>query len=138
MKCVHTTLITHGNSPPVLETSKHDFNLVPSFIKVLVIKNRLLPVLSGWNARCHSLVEECLAKPGGIITTIRQKVLSLWQGVQKHSCSPVITCLTFREDKSRRLSISIAKGMEFCVQSSFCTSNASRKIPFLSKLAAVR
>ncbi len=54
-----------------------------------------------------------------------QKVPGLWQGVRKHFCSPVITRLTFREDKNRRFSISIANGMEFCVQSSFCTSDTS-------------
>lgn len=44
---VSPSVIAHGNSAPVLEPTKHDFNFVPLLIEVFIIKDRLFPVLLG-------------------------------------------------------------------------------------------
>ena len=137
MKCMSTAIITHGNSSPVLEPSKHDFNFVPLFIESPVIKKWLFPVLFGWNTWRNTFIKQCVTKPASIITTICQKLMSLGEVIHKHFGSLVITHLTFCKYKSKRLSLSIAKGMEFCVQSTFCTPDTPGKSPFFNKLTAV-
>lgn len=69
------SVIAHGNSAPVLEPTKHDFNFVPLLIEVFIIKNRLFSVLFGGNARRDASVEQSLTKPVCIIATISQQFL---------------------------------------------------------------
>ena len=135
---MNTTVIAHGYPSPVLETAKHDLNLVPLFIQDLVILAWLFPFPFGWNAGGNTPAEQYLAKQVCIVSAIRQKLPCLRQTIQKQFCSLVITRLTLCKNKSKRLAISIAKGMKLCVQSSPCASDAAGKSPFLRRLAAVR
>lgn len=65
-----TTVITCAYFSPILESAKHDFYLVPLFIKLLIMRDRLFPVASARNTWRYPFVEQCIAKPVRIISSI--------------------------------------------------------------------
>lgn len=50
----------------------------------------------------------------------------------------VVADLSFRQQKQDRTPVPITNGMKFGIQATFCSSYKARRIPFLSRLAAVR
>ena len=132
------SVIAHSDSPPVFEPAKHNFNLMPLFIQVFIVRNRLFSVLFGRDAGRNALGKQGGTKPVSVITTIRQKLPGIREGIYKLGGSFVVTDLAFCERHDQGPAVTITNGMEFRVQTAFCAPDAAGKSPFLSKLAAVR
>lgn len=107
------TVIPCGNPSPVLEPSKHDFYLVPLFIKLFIIRHCLFPAAPAKDAGRDSLAEQRIAKPVGIIAPICQKFSGLRQRSKQDGSAFVIAYLTACQVKRYRLAGSIANGMKF-------------------------
>ena len=134
-------VITHGYSPPVLDPAKHDLDLMPLFIQILIVRAGSLSAPSGWDAGRNASGTQGIMEPVGVITTVRQQLPGLRQsiyGIHKQGGSFVVAYLACRELHGQGPAVSVAKGMEFGVQPALCAADAAGKSPFLSKLAAVR
>ena len=108
-----TAVTTRGNSAPIREPAEHDFYFVPLFAKLLVIGHRSFPTVPARNTRRDSFTGQGVAKPVGIIASIRQKFPGLWQRSKQDSGPLVIAHLTAAQMERCRLTGGIANGMEF-------------------------
>ena len=108
-----TTVITHGYSTPILESTKHDFYFVPLLIKLLVIGHRSLTATPARNTRRDSPAGQGIAEPVGIIASIRKEFPSLWQRSKQDSGPLVIAHLTAAQMQRHRLAGGVANGVEF-------------------------
>lgn len=138
MKGVDASVVSSGNSAPILEAPKHNLNFMALLIESFIIFCRVLSISFGRNAGSYASIEQCLTKPVRIIASICQQFLSLWHGSQQLFCPFIIACLPLCECKSKWPPLSVAKRMELGIQSASCASDAAGKSPFLSRLAAVR
>jgi len=110
---VGASLIAHGDSAPVFEPAKHNFNFMPLFVEKFIIKNNFFPVLFGRDAGRDASIKQGLTKPGGIIATICQKLFGLWQRIQEYGSAFIVACLPFSEEQGKGLAATIAYSMEF-------------------------
>ena len=108
-----TAVITHGNSAPVLDPAKHDLNLMPLFIQLFIVTDGSLSVLSGRDAGRNASGAQGIAKPVGVVTTVRQKLPGLRQSIHKQGGSFVVAHLAFCERHGQGPAVTVAKGMEF-------------------------
>ena len=53
-------------------------------------------------------------------------------------CTLVVANLSFSQQKQDRTPMPVTNNMEFGIQATFCSSYKTWRIPFLSRLAAVR
>lgn len=108
-----TAVITRGYSTPILEPAEHDFYFVPLLIKLLVIGHRSFTTAPARNTRRDSFTGQGIAKPVGIIASIRKKFPGLWQRSKQDSGPFVIAHLTAAQMEGYRLARGITNGMEF-------------------------
>ena len=69
---MRAAVITHGYSPPGPDPAKHDPDLVPLFIQLLIVRAGALPAPSGRDAGRNASGTQGIAEPVGVITTVRQ------------------------------------------------------------------
>ena len=87
-------VITHGYSPPVLDPAKHDLDLMPLFIQILIVRAGSLSAPSGRDAGRNASGTQGITEPVGVITTVRQQRPDLGQsiyGIHKQGGSFVVT-----------------------------------------------
>ena len=89
------SVVSGVDASPVFEFGEHVFDLVPLFVEGFVVFELNFTVLFGRDARCDSFIDQGVAKPVGVITTIRQQVFGLGQGVKQQGRALVIAHLTF-------------------------------------------
>ncbi len=73
------------DTPPVLEASKHDFDVVAVFVSALVVSDGHCSGFSFWNAGRNPFFRQNIPKPVGIITPVCQKPFCLGEAVQQGS-----------------------------------------------------
>ena len=80
-------VITHGYSAPILDSAKHDLNLMPLFIQLFIVRDGSLSVLSGRDAGRNASGEQGVAEPVGVVTAVGQKLPGLRQSIHKQGGS---------------------------------------------------
>lgn len=65
-------VVTRDDAAPVLDAAEHIFNLVPLFIKFLVVFNGGFTIFPRRYARRNPFFQQRHSKPVGIVTAIRQ------------------------------------------------------------------
>ena len=76
---MRAAVITHGYSPLVLDPAKHDFDLVPLFIQIFIVRAGSFPAPSGRDAGRNASGVQGITEPVGVITTVRQQLPGLGQ-----------------------------------------------------------
>ena len=107
-------VITHGYSPPVLDPAKHDLDLMPLFIQILIVRAGSLSAPSGRDAGRNASGTQGITEPVGVITTVRHQRPGLRQsiyGIHKQGGSFVVAHLACRELHGQRPAVAVAKGM---------------------------
>ncbi len=108
-----TSVISHGNPAPVLESAKHVLDFMALFVKFLVVCYWFFPVFPGRNTGGNSLFKQFVAKPVGVIASVSKEFFGLGHIIKQCSSPFVIACLAFGEMKGYGLPGCIADGMEF-------------------------
>ena len=80
---MRAAVITHGYSQPVLDPAKHDLDLVPLFIQILIVRAGSLPAPSGRDAGPNASGTQGITEPVGVITTVRQQFPGLSSPLKK-------------------------------------------------------
>ena len=105
-------VIAYGNSSPIFEPAKHNFDFMPLFVEFFVIFSGLLSITFGRNAGNDSLVEQGIAEPISVVASIRKKFFGFRQARKQLRRALIIAHLSFREEQSDRFSGSVANRME--------------------------
>jgi len=84
------SVISGCNTAPILELSKHVFNLMPLFIQNFIVVYLTFSVLPGRDAGCNSLFHQTFPEPVGIITAVRQKVFGCGKVIKQLSGPGVV------------------------------------------------
>lgn len=109
---VSASVITHGDPPPVFEPPEHIFDLVPLFIKFLVVCDGRFPVFPWRDARRNSFFHERRPEPVRVIAAIGQHGFGFWQDRKKQGCALVITRLSFGQRHGDGTAALIAHSMK--------------------------
>ena len=92
----------------------------------------------GWDADCHPLGSQRFPQPTRVITSVCQKRTDIGKEVLENGYTFVVADLPFSQQKQDGPPVAVTSGMKFGIQSSFCTTDKTWRIPFLSRIAAVR
>ena len=92
----------------------------------------------GGDADCHPLGFQGFPQPTRVITSGCQKRTVIGEEMLEDGCTLVIADLSFSQQKQDRTPMPATNNMEFGIQATFCSAYKTWRIPFLSRLAAVR
>ena len=132
------SIIAGVDASPVLETTKHVFDLVPLPIEVLVVIDLYSAVGSRWDAGGYAARCQGFAEPVGVVTPVAQQHFRFWQRVDHQSRAFVVAHLPFAEQHHQGAALFVADCMKLGVQTAFSAPDTSGNSPFFSRLAAVR
>ena len=108
-----TTVISCGNSSPILESAKHYLYFMPLLIQSFVIRNRFFSIPLAWDASSDAFVTQSFTEPVGIISPVCEKLISLGQVFEQNCRTFVIACLSLCQVQRHWLTGRVAKGMKF-------------------------
>ena len=92
----------------------------------------------GVACRLSSLWLQRFPQPTRVIASICQKYAVIGKQVLENGRPLVVADLSFRQQKQDRTPMPVTNNMEFGIQANFCSFYKTWRIPFLSRLAAVR
>ena len=98
----------------------------------------LLSSFSGWHADCHPSGFQRFTQPRCVVASVCQKRTVIGEEMLEDGCTLVVAGLSFSQQKQDRTPMPVTNNMEFGIQATFCSSYKTWRIPFLSRLAAVR
>jgi hypothetical protein len=132
MACRHT--------PPILESAEHDLDAVAPFVSAPVVSDRGIPLLSARDAGAYPLVFQRISEPVGVISTIPEQPIDLWQAAEPRPRADVVADRTCRDEQVERPSFAVADGVQFGIHAAFgATDQAATRNPFFAAmLVAVR
>ena len=111
---------------------------MPLLIQRVVKGKCFISGFSGWHADCHPLGSQGFPQPTRVITSVCQKRTVIGEEMLENGCTLVVADLPFSQQKQDGTPMPVTNDMEFGIQATFCSSNETWRIPFLSRLAAVR
>ena len=133
-----TAVITCCDTPPLLQFAERIFNEMPTVILRFVERKGCISGFPRRYADRHPPRFQRLPQPTRVIASICQKYAVIGKQVLENGRPLVVADLSFRQQKQDRTPVPITNGMKFGIQATFCSSYEARRIPFLSRLAAVR
>jgi len=134
---VGAAVVPHRNTPPILDATEHDLDLVSLFVELFVVAALLLAVVARRDARRDTVLLQGGDQPVGVIPTVGDQMLCSWETGEQVSGTSVIARLPGGQQQTPRLPGAVAHGVELGIQAAFRAANTAGKRPFLSKLAAV-
>ena len=94
---------------------------------------------SGWHADSHpSSGFQRFTQPRCVVASVCQKRAVIGEEMLEDGCTLVVADLSFSQQKQDRTPMPVTNNMEFGIQANFCSFYKTWRIPFLSRLAAVR
>ena len=133
-----TAVIPSRDTPPVLQFAECIFNKMPPLTQCLIKGKCYISGSSGWYADCHPLSSQRFPQPTRVITSVCQKRTDIGKEVLENGYTFVVADLPFSQQKQDGPPVAVISGMKFGIQSSFCATDETWRIPFLSRIAAVR
>ena len=111
-----------------------------SLIIQRVVKGKcFISGFSGWHADSHpSSGLQRFTQPRRVVASVCQKRAVIGEEMLEDGCTLVVADLSFSQQKQDRTPMPVTNNMEFGIQAAFCSSYKTWRIPFLSRLAAVR
>ncbi len=135
---MRTSVIAHGDSAPVFDTSEHIFDFMAFSIEFCVMIDGFDTVLFGWDARFDPTLFQSLSEPVRIIASVSDHDRSVRELVEYEGGPDKVASVTLGQKHDNGATLAVANGMKFRVQAPLCAADTSGKSPFLSRLAAVR
>lgn len=108
-----TTVVTHGDAPPVFQFGKHIFYFVAFFIEDGIVGDEVFPVFLGRDTSRNAFGFQRRSEPIGIIAAIGDHLFGLGELMKQHGCAFVVAHLSFGEQQGNGLAVSIAHGVQF-------------------------
>ena len=133
-----TAVIPGRDTPPVLQPAECIFNKMPLLIQRVVKGKCFISDFPGRYADCHPSGFQRFTQPRCVIASVCQKRTVVGGEVLEDGCTLVVADLPFSQQKQDGTPMPVANDMEFGIQAAFCSSYKTWRIPFLSRLAAVR
>ena len=122
-----TAVIPGRDTSPVLQPAECIFNKIPLLIQRVVKGKCFISSFSGWHADRH---------PSGFQRFKQPRCVG--EEMLEDGCTLVVADLSFSQQKQDRTPMPATNNMEFGIQATFCSAYKTWRIPFLSRLAAVR
>ena len=135
---MRATIISHGNAPPILEAAEQALNEIATFVKLGVVNDGLFAAAATGNTGRDVALAERSAPSVAVIALVGNQDLGLRERGKHHINPPIIADLTFGQQQDDRSPVTVGDGVELGVESASGPSDAPRKSPFFSRLAAVR
>ena len=133
-----TAVIPGRDTPPVLQLAEYIFNKISLLIERFIKEKGFISGFSRWYADCHPLAFQRFTQPGCVIASICQKRTVIGEEMLEDGCTLVVADLSFSQQKQDGTPMPVTNDMKFGIQATFCSSYKTWRIPFLSRLAAVR
>ena len=121
-----------------LQPAECVFNKMSLLVQRVVKGKCFISGFSGWHADRHPSGFQRFTQPRCVVASVCQKRTVIGEEMLEDGCTLVVADLSFRQQKQDRTPVPITNGMKFGIQATFCSSYEARRIPFLSRLAAVR
>ena len=133
------TAVIHGrDTSPVLQSAECIFNKMLPLIQRLIKRKCCISGSSGRYADRHPLGSQGFPQPTRVRTSVCQKRTGIGKKILENGCTLVVADLPFSQQKQDGTPMPVTNDMEFGIQATFCSSNETWRILFLSRLAAVR
>ena len=133
-----TVVIPSHDTPLPLQFTECMSNKMPPLIERLIKRKYCISSSSGWYPDCHPLGSQRFPQPTRVITSVCQKRTDIGKEVLENGYTFVVADLPFSQQKQDGPPVAVISGMKFGIQSSFCATDETWRIPFLSRIAAVR
>ncbi len=132
-----TAVIPSRDTSPALQPAECISNKMSFLYSVLSKENALFLVLRGGMQTVIPLALR-FPQPTRVITSVCQKRTGIGKKVLENGCTLAVADLPFSQQTQDGTPMPVTNDMEFGIQATFCSSNETWRIPFLSRLAAVR
>ena len=133
-----TAVIPGRDTSPVLQPAECIFNKIPLLIQRVVKGKCFISSFSGWHAARHPSGFQRFKQPRCVVASVCQKRTVIGEEMLEDGCTLVVADLSFSQQKQDRTPMPATNNMEFGIQATFCSAYKTWRIPFLSRLAAVR
>ena len=133
-----TAVIPGRDTSPVLQPAECIFNKIPLLIQRVVKGKCFISSFSGWHADRHPSGFQRFKQPRCVVASVCQKRTVIGEEMLEDGCTLVVADLSFSQQKQDRTPMPVTNNMEFGIQANFCSFYKTWRIPFLSRLAAVR
>ena len=133
-----TAVIPGRDTSPVLQLPECIFNKIPLLIQRVVKGKCFISSFSGWHADRHPSGFQRFKQPRCVVASVCQKRTVIGEEMLEDGCTLVVADLSFSQQKQDRTPMPVTNNMEFGIQANFCSFYKTWRIPFLSRLAAVR
>ena len=98
-----------------------------------------LALLSAGDACAYPFVFQRFSEPIGVIPTVTEQPIYLWQAADKRPCTDVVTDLSSGHEQVQRASLAVADGVKLGIHTALGSPDQASTPPFLTpKLVAVR
>ena len=133
-----TAVIPGRDTSPVLQPAECISNKIPLLIQRVVKGKCFISSFSGWHADRHPSGFQRFKQPRCVVASVCQKRTVIGEEMLEDGCTLVVADLSFSQQKQDRTPMPVTNNMEFGIQANFCSFYKTWRIPFLSRLAAVR
>ena len=133
-----TAVIPGRDTSPVLQLAECIFNKIPLLIQRVVKGKCFISSFSGWHADRHPSGFQRFKQPRCVVASVCQKRTVIGEEMLEDGCTLVVADLSFSQQKQDRTPMPVTNNVEFGIQANFCSFYKTWRIPFLSRLAAVR
>ena len=133
-----TAVIPGRDTSPVLQPAECIFNKIPLLIQRVVKGKCFISSFSGWHADRHPSGFQRFKQPRCVVASVCQERTVIGEEMLEDGCTLVVADLSFSQQKQDRTPMPATNNMEFGIQATFCSAYKTWRIPFLSRLAAVR
>ena len=121
------------------QPSINDLGSVAPFVTSLVVPDCRLSLLPTWDAGAYPFVFQSIPEPVGIIATIPEQPIYLWQAANESTCTDVIADLSGSCKEVQRSPLTVADGVQPCVHAALGSTDQTATSPFFTaRLDAVR
>jgi len=121
-----------------LQPAECVFNKMSLLVQRVVKGKCFISGFSGWHADRHPSGFQRFTQPRCVVASVCQKRTVIGEEMLEDGCTLVVADLSFSQQKQDRTPMPVTNNMEFGIQATFCSSYKTWRIPFLSRIAAVR
>ena len=121
-----------------LQPAECVFNKMSLLVQRVVKGKCFISGFSGWHADRHPSGFQRFTQPRCVVASVCQKRTVIGEEMLEDGCTLVVAGLSFSQQKQDRTPMPVTNNMEFGIQATFCSSYKTWRIPFLSRIAAVR
>lgn len=120
-----TSVVAHGDAPPVLEAPEHDLDLVALAVEDLVVSQIEAAPRHGRDAGGDASLCQAGSEAIAVIAAVGKQDRGMWQVRQEQGGTDMVAALTFGEQQQHRPALLIADGVQLGVQVALGAADAA-------------